>query len=78
MFILFITFASVQILQSAEFLPIGNRITFYNLMLQKLDENRTFLFERILLIVLIDLSITEIGNIFFMAHGLYNISPEPS
>ena len=48
-------------------------------MLQKLDENRTFLFERILLIVLIDLSISEIGNIFIMAHGLlYNISLEPS
>ena len=42
MFILFITFASVQILQSAEFLPICNRIAFYNLMLQKLDENRIF------------------------------------
>ena len=64
MFILFITFASVQILQSAEFLPIGNRITIFHLMLQKLDGNKTFLFDRILLIVLIDLSITEIGNIF--------------
>ena len=64
MFILFITFASVQILQSAEFLPIGNRITIYQLMLQKLDVNRTFLFDRILLIVLIELSMTEIGNIF--------------
>ena len=75
MFTLFITFASVQILQSAEFLPIGNRnrITIFHLMLQKLDGNKTFLFDRILLIVLIDLSITEIGNIFFMAHGLYNI-----
>ena len=60
------------------FLPIGNRITFYNLMLQKLDENRTFLFERILLIVLIDLSISEIGNIFIMACGLNKISTEPS
>ena len=77
MFILFITFASVQILQSAEFLPIGNRITIYHLMLQKLDGNKTFLFDRILLIVLIDLSTTEIGNIFIMACGLNKISTEP-
>lgn len=47
-------------------------------MLQKLDGNKIFLFDRILLIVFIDLSIAEIGNIFFMAHGLNKFSAEPS